>query len=156
MLEIVWDDKIIFLFFKPITMTKKATPQQQIKKMINEEAKDFLDRARINVKSKLDGALLSLLGLEKRGSDYEIDHCNNRNSVLIDCFRKMAEDEAKKIASSYKPSREDVIDFKLALEREFKSQMRYAIQEEAKRRAKEESEKLVSEIDISIEEFLAD
>jgi hypothetical protein len=55
-------------------------------------------------------------------------------SSELDAFINLAMKEANKIASSYKPSKEDVVGFKNAFEKEYKSQISYAIRDIVKRR----------------------
>lgn len=132
---------------------KKLSTQQILKNEMENYIKEFQPR----VKDILEKATLSLLGLEKRGySEFEIDHCNGRNSVLIDAFKKMAEAEATKIASTYKPTKEDIVNFKSAFEREYKNQMSYAIRDIVKEKVREDITKEMEKISINVNDILLD
>lgn len=129
--------------------------ENKLEKIVKEESKLFVKNARVEIKKKLEIALLSLLGLEKdyhRG--YEIDHCNGRNSVLIDAFRQYAIEEAAKIAKSYKPTKDDIANFNKAFEREYSSQMTYAIMDLANKKAQEEAKKAIDSININSDEII--
>lgn len=130
---------------------KKLNAQQLLKKEMENYIKEFQPR----VKDILEKATLSLLGLEKRGySAFEIDHCNGRNSVLINAFEELAKTEANKIASTYKPSKEDIVNFKSAFEREYKQQVSYAIRNIVKQRVEEDIKKELEEININVKDIL--
>ena len=99
--------------------------------------------------------MLSLLGLEKRSNyDYEIDHCNSRNSVLIDAFRSMAIDEAKKIASRYKPSKAELSIYEAAFKKEVNNQFGYAIHDVAKTKAQELATEAGEKIKVNVDKIL--
>jgi hypothetical protein len=126
-----------------------------LKNQVQELTKKELVNAKANIKKYLEGALLSLLGLEKRYSnEYEIDHCNGRNSVLIDSFRELAISEARKIASEYKPSKEDLSVYKVAFERELKNQFSYCIRDIAKAKAVELARDVMATVKIDVDEIL--
>lgn len=114
-----------------------------------------LKEARPRVKKYLESALLSLIGLEKRyGSDFEIDHCNSRNSVLIDAFRELAIDEAKKMASEYKPNKDQLSAYKKTFESEIRDQFSYVIRDLAKQKAAEIASKIVQDIRVDVDDIL--
>lgn len=108
----------------------------------------FVDRA-------LENSILSLIGLEKghRG-EYEIDHCNGRNSVLIDAFRDRAEGHAKKLASSLKLDANEMKAYRLAFRNEYSSQIHRAIKKAAADRAENDAEEFVSKIKVDINKYL--
>lgn len=129
--------------------------KKKIESIVNEEINAFIRNARPQIKKILESSLLSLMGLEKNyQSNYEIDHCNGRNSVLIDAFRSLAVEEAKKMAKSYQPTKEDVLGFKTAFEREYKNQVSYVIRDAATNRAKKDVDSYISEIKIDIEKMI--
>lgn len=125
--------------------------------MKNEIMKKFDDQIRAELRSMpqkvskyMESATLSILGLEKRGCDYEIDHCNSRNSVLIDVFRDMARAEARKIAKTYQPSKEDVVGFKEAFRKEFVREFGYIARDLGKQKAIEEARKISEKMKFDI------
>ena len=131
--------------------------QNKLQKILEQEAEKFIKESKNRIPKILENATLSLLGLEKNyQGNYEIDHCNGRNSVLIDAFKRLATTEAEKIAKSYRPSATDIAGFVAAFEREYKSQMNYIIRDLARERAKKdvaaEVEKLTLDIKKMIEE----
>lgn len=131
------------------------TKNKELEKIVKQESENFVKDARIQIKNKLESALISLLGLERNyNGTYEIDHCNGRNSVLVDAFRKYAMDEATKIAKSYKPTKEDIVGFMGAFEREYKNQMSYVIRDLAKQKASEEAKKAIDSIEINSNEII--
>lgn len=131
---------------------KKTTRQ-----LLEAEVIKYVSDIKPKMKDILQKSVLSLIGLEKRYSnDYEIDHCNGRNSVLIDAFRQIAIDEAKKLASSYKPTKEDIVNFKSAMEKEYKSQMSYAIRDNIASKVKKDMESLIEDMKIDIEDLVAE
>ena len=117
---------------KTKTKTLKTILEETALEVVTEKIKTY----RADVNSQIEDALLSIIGLEKRhNSSMEIDHCNGRNSVLIDAFRNIAKDEAEKIARNFKPSKEDFAGFKEAFASEYRSQIRYSIRDLAKSKA---------------------
>lgn len=135
----------------------KTNAKKSFQLEIEKQARAELKNARVNVKKYLEGAILSLLGLEKKyNNDYEIDHCNGRNGVLIDAFRELAITEARKIAAGYKPTKEELNIFEEAFRKELKSQFYYAIRDAAKvkavQAANEAAEKMKVDIDQLLEE----
>jgi len=107
-----------------------------IQKLLEAEATKFIEESTKKIPKILEDATLSLLWLERDFHRwYEIDHCNWRNSVLIDAFRRIAQKEAEKIASTYKPSKEDIASFQEAFAKEYKIQMSYCIRDLAKTKA---------------------
>lgn len=131
---------------------KKTTKQ-----LLEAEVIKYVSNIKPQMKDILQRAVLSLIGLEKRYSnEYEIDHCNGRNSVLIDAFRSIAIEEAKKLANSYKPTKEDVISFKSAIEKEYKNQLNYAIRDIIKKRVEQDAKLLLDEMKVDIEDLVVD
>lgn len=128
-----------------------------LKDVLDQEADKFIKNSKQRVPEILESALLSLLGLEKRyDNKYEIDHCNNRNSVLIDAFKRLATKEAEKLAKSYKPSKADEANFLVAFEKEYRNQMSYVIRDMARDKVKADVENAVSKIKIDIEAMLSE
>ena len=128
-----------------------------LEKIVKEEATLFIKDARKKISSQLEAALLSIIGLEKKNygiHGYEIDHCNNRNSVLIDAFKTYAKEEAEKIAKSYKPTKEDIGTFRNAFEKEFRSQMNYIVLDLAKQKAIQIGNSIIEEIKIDVDEII--
>lgn len=122
---------------------------------LEELTKKELKNLRSNVHKYIEGALLSIIGLEKKyNNDYEIDHCNNRNSLLISTFERMAREEASNIAKDYKPKKQELEMYREAFSEEMSRQMKYAMNEIAKQRAKEEAEKIVSKIKLNVNKIL--
>ena len=136
-------------------MTKRKEAENLIRDMITEESSLYMKDARELIKSSLKSATLSLLGLEgsvHRG--YEIDHCNSRNSVLIDAFRNIAIEEATKIASTYQPDQKDIAGFKSAFRSEYQRQISSAIRDEARSKAKEDARKFCDRIKVDTEKYI--
>ena len=126
------------------------------KETLEELTKKELKQIRNKIKSYIENATLSLIGLEKRGSDYEIvDHCNGRSSILTDAFKSIASEEAKKIAKTYKPTKEDISDFQEVFRKELKSQMYYATEKEAKIKAEELAKEMFSNTKLNIDKILS-
>jgi len=99
------------------------------------------------VKRMINGALLSILGLEHRYSDkYEIDHCNGRNSILIDTIRNMAQKEAESLVkkTNYKPS--DLALFQNAFKKEYESHLNYELKKLAENLAREEANNIMKKL----------
>lgn len=131
--------------------------EEKLRKVVEEEATKYIKDARKTIQQKLNSATMSLLGLSNGySSRVEIDHCNGRNSVLIDAFRKLAQEEAEKLARTYKPSAEDIIGFQAAFEREFKSQFSYVVRDLAKKKAQEEAQKAVQLINLDVQKLVDD
>lgn len=124
------------------------------KKIIEEEAKIYSVNYRDLVKKNIEQATLSLLGLEKRSHSIEIDHCNSRNSVLIDAFRDQAIDEARKIAKDYKASKEDLKIYRASFRREVSSNISREIRELARVKAKEVVAEIGDKIKFDIEKMI--
>lgn len=135
-------------------MAKKEKAADAIQEMIQEESVRFVKNARDMIRDTLKYSTLSLLGIETSGNRYEIDHCNGRNSVLIDAFRGIAIEEAKNIASTYKPSKEDLVGFRNAFEKEYKSQLGNAIREKAREKAKIDAEEFYKSIKLDAAKFI--
>jgi hypothetical protein len=120
----------------------KVDVAAEIRKSITTEAEKIIPTIPSMVHRYIEAALLSLLGLENRSFSQrmEIDHCNGRNSVLIDAFRKIAIGEAEKIARAYKPSPQDAVAFKTAFAEEYGERLRRAMSDIACNRARAEAE----------------
>ena len=136
-------------------MTGKKVLENQIQGI----AKTELKKARANISRYMEGALLSLIGLEKKGwgnnnPEFEVDHCNGRNSVIIDAFREIAIDEARKIASGYKPTGKELDIYRQAFIKEVKNQFSYAMRDAAIAKAKELANQAAEKIQINIDELL--
>lgn len=127
------------------------------KKLLEAEVNKYVSNIKPKITDILEKSVLSLMGLEKNyHSGYDIDHCNGRNSVLIDAFRQIAIDEAKKIASTYKPSKEDILNFKSAFAKEYKSQFNYAVRDIIRARVNSDCEKLLSEIKLDVDTLVSE
>lgn len=130
---------------------KKTEYKSSVEKIVRDELKN----TRKKVRSYIESALLSIIGLEKRYSNkYEIDHCNSRNSVLIDAFQKIAKDEAEKLAKTYKPTNEDIASFKEAFATEYRRQVKYQLDDIAKQRAQKYLEEQFSKVKIDVDKIL--
>ena len=126
---------------------------EEATRIIAKEIKDF----RGNVEKYMKSAALSLIGLEQKSwgnNSMEIDHCNGRNSVIIDVFRNLAKGEAEKLAKSYKPSKEDILGFKEAFAREYRKQINYSIGEAAKNKANQDVKEYLTLQDLNIEKII--
>jgi hypothetical protein len=131
--------------------------KNKTRQLLEAEVIKYVSNIKPQMKDILQKSVLSLIGLEKKyTNDYEIDHCNSRNSVLIDAFRSIAIDEAKKLASSYKPTKEDIVNFKSAIEKEYKNQFSYAVRDIIKSRVQKDVELLVNDMKIDIEDLVAE
>jgi len=127
------------------------------KELLQAEVVKYVSEIKPKMKDILQNSVLSLIGLEKSyPNGYEIDHCNGRNSVLIDAFRQIAIDEAKKLANSYKPTEEDIVNFKSAMEREYKNQLNYAIRDIIKLKVQKDVQCLVDDMKIEVEDLVAE
>ena len=125
------------------------------KENLEELTKNELKQIRCKIKHYIESATLSLIGLEKRGNDYEIDHCNGRSSILTEAFKSIASEEAKKIAKSYKPTKDDIGGFQESFKKELKNQMTYIIRDEAKIKATELAKEMFSNTKIDIDKILS-
>lgn len=132
--------------------TLKTVLEETAMEVVTEKIKNY----RGEVKKQIESALLSIIGLEKRwsGDKLEIDHCNSRNSVLIDAFRNVAKDEAEKMARSYKPTKEDLVGFKEAFAKEYRSQIMYSIRDMAKAKAQTDFRDFADSQQINIEKIV--
>ena len=129
----------------------------KLEALVRKEADSFIKGYKGKIGVILEGSLLSLLGLSKDyGGKYSIDHCNGRNSILTDAFQRYAIEEAEKIAKNYKPSKEDLVGFTQAFEREFKNQFSYVIRDLAKKKAEEIAKEGLAKINIEIDSLLGD
>jgi len=132
-------------------MQHATKTKDYIEKITRSELKKIRER----VRNYIEGATLSLIGLEKRYSNsYEIDHCNGRSSILTDAFKRIATEEAEKIARTYKPTKEDLASWQKAFESEIKNQMKYKMQDLAKIKAEEISKEYVAKIKIDVDKIL--
>ena len=129
---------------------KRTKTISLLEKEVNKYVKDIRPR----IERIMEASVLSLIGLEKRNSDYEIDHCNGRNSVLIDAFKSIAIGEVKKLASTYKPTKEDIIDFKEAFKKEYASQMGYAIRNLVKGKVDKDINKLLETVRVDVDSIV--
>jgi hypothetical protein len=130
---------------------KVKTYKEDLEELTQKELRNI----RQKIKMYIENATLSLIGLEKRGSDYEIDHCNGRSSVLTEAFKTIAREEATKIAKTYKPTKEDITGFQEAFKKELKNQMSYALRDEAKIKATELAKEMFSKTKIDIDKILS-
>jgi len=99
------------------------------KKIYQEQLKNL----ELNIHNILEKAILSVLGLEKQGFnrfEFSIDHCNNRNSVLIDKIRDVGKDLAAKIISEISLSEEELTEIKEACKKDLKYNIRDLLRKE--------------------------
>jgi hypothetical protein len=89
-------------------------------------------------------------------SEYEIDHCNGRNSVLIDAFRNRAIDQADKLAKQIKLDTEEMKIYRTAFRREYSNALGKEIRHAAQKKAEADAAQLVEKIKINIESCLKD
>lgn len=127
---------------------------ENLKEIIEEECAKHVKDVRSQIRNLLKRATLSLVGLNDCGRDVQIDHCNGRNSVLIDAFRQCAIEEATKIAKNFKPTSESIVGFATVFQREFDSALRKEITKQACAKAKVEAEKVVGAIKIDVENVI--
>jgi hypothetical protein len=141
-----------------MAVTKKAKSlEERLREIVEKKAVEQIANAPKLIDSLIQRSLLSLLGLEARGyGDIQIDHCNGRNSVLIDAFRSQAEESAKKIAAGYKPTKEELASFDAAFKKEFSRQMSRAIDAEAHARAQTEAKAFIEKITVDVGAILAE
>lgn len=125
--------------------------------MIVQETEKSLEDMPQKIHTYVEDAVLSLIGISRStwgGSHPEIDHCNGRNSVLIDAFRNLAQAEAEKIASSYRMSKEDISLFEQTFKNEFKNQFRYAIQNLAKEKAQQLAVQTLEKLKLDVNKII--
>lgn len=136
---------------------KEIDPIDQLRQIIEEEAAGLVTNARQRIRESISKAANSLIGLSGGfgGNRAEIDHCNGRSSVLIDAFRKCAQEEAEKIATQYRPSSETVVQHANAFRSEFNRHLHCSIENLAKERAKEEAKKIIDAIEIEVDQTLS-
>lgn len=128
---------------------------EELQTVIADEAAKYLKDVRTTIRSALELSTLSLLGIEKRhGNSYEIDHCNGRASVLIDAFRAVAIEEAKKIAKNYVPSSAEVVGFASMFQKEFNRHFNESLQYMAREKAKVEASKIINSIELDVSHFM--
>jgi hypothetical protein len=135
--------------------TLKEVLETTAMEVVTEKIKNY----RGEVSKQIDDALLSIIGLEQRGwngGKYEIDHCNGRNSVLIDAFRNIAKVEAEKIARSYKPTKEDLAGFQEAFAKEYRSQIMYSLRDMAKSKAQTDFREFADNQKIDIQKIVTE
>lgn len=137
-------------------MTTKLTVKQKIKQKMEREATKYLADVDKLIRKALESATLSLMGIESRHGRNEIDHCNGRNSVLIDAFRQKAIGEAKKIARSVKLSPEDMGSFRNAFKKEYSSQVSSAVRIAARERAIADAKALIDSIEMDVEQYITE
>ena len=134
---------------------KKKTPQQIIKAKIEAAAIREIKGIDQRIESILQSSILSLMGLEKRHYDeYQIDHCNSRNSVLIDAFRNIAIKKAEKIAKAVDFKKADLAPFENAFRIEYSNHLNREIKSLAASRAKEDAKVFIDSIEVDINEYL--
>lgn len=122
--------------------------------LIHDEAATYLKDARTHIRKNIEQATLSLLGLEKRGWDaMEIDHCNGRNSVLIDAFRNVAIEEATKIATNYRPDPAEIVGYANTFRQEMRRHLTEQLRAAAIAQAKKEAEAIVAGIKVSVDDI---
>lgn len=131
--------------------------QQTYYDQILKETETALSDMPKKIHTYVEDAVLSLIGISKSswgGSHPEIDHCNGRNSVLIDAFRNLAQKEAERIAGSYKMSKEDVSLFETTFKNEFKNQFRYAVSNLAKEKANELARETLEKLKLDVNKII--
>jgi len=120
--------------------TKKVTIpdlKKKIEEIAIKQSESFIEGLDERVSKMLDSAMYSLLGLENRwGNKTEIDHCNGRNSVLIDIIRDKAKREVERIVKKVGFNKGDVPNIRKAFTDEYKSQVRQQIRMYAESTAK--------------------
>ena len=129
-----------------------------LKQIIEEECAKHVKGVRSQIRKMLEESTLSLLGLSSKwsgGSGKEIDHCNGRNSVLIDAFRQCALEEAKKIARNYKPTSDSIVQFAQTFQTEFNSHLRSQITVLAREKAKDEAQKVINAIKVDVDDVIS-
>ena len=131
-------------------MSKK----EKLQKIIEEECAFQIKDARKRIRGLLEKATLSLMGLESNGSRVEIDHCNSRNSVLIDAFRECAIEEAQKVAKGFSPDTATIVSATSTFNREFSRQFNKEIIDLARKRAKSEAETIINSLKLNVDDFL--
>ena len=129
--------------------------KKQYKNIIEENVKKELKDIEKKIHIYIEKSVLSLIGLEQEYyGRYEIDHCNGRNSVLIDVFRRIAIGEAEKIAKNYKPTKEDLLNYDKSFKDEMKSKMKTALANLAETKAQELTKEMFDKIKIDIDKLL--
>jgi hypothetical protein len=137
-------------------MAKQLTTKEKIQKKLEEEAAKYLGDVDKVIRRALESATLSLMGLEARGGRNEIDHCNGRNSVLIDAFRQKALGEAKRIARNVKLSPEEIGGFRNAFKSEYSKQVSAAVRRAAQERAAADAKEFIESIQMDIEQYITE
>jgi hypothetical protein len=127
-------------------MEKEFSLKREVKERVSKVAVEWMSELDKNIKSKMENALLSLLGLEQRNRGYEIDHCNSRNSVFIDIIREKAKSDAAKIVGKLNIDFETKKLFEEAFKKEYKSAFSSEINTLARASAKAEATKLFDEL----------
>lgn len=125
-----------------------------LESLVRDEAAAFLKDARTHIRKNIEQATLSLLGLEKRGlNNVEIDHCNGRNSALIDAFRNVATEEATKIATNYRPDPSEIVGYANTFRQEMRRHLTEQLRAAAIAQAKKEAEAIVASIKVSVDDI---
>lgn len=138
-------------------MARKTKAEENYQEAIRRLTKAEMRKVKANVSTYLEKSILSLMGIERKYSNgYEIDHCNGRNSVLIDAFRELAIEEARKIASAYKPTKEELSVFEEAFKKELKRQFEYALRKSAEAKANQLVAEISERVTIDTKEILVE
>ncbi len=135
-------------------MKKTGQKPVSVKKMIEAEIEKQLPDMPKKIERLVERALLSLMGLEQRGSRTEIDHCNGRHSILTEAFKRLAQAEAEKLARTCKFSKSDITGFRAAFEREYDSQMGRAVRDAASVRVAADLAKYMEGVEVNVEKAL--
>ena len=102
-------------------------------KILEQEMKNLPDR----IRRVIEGAISSLLGLEKKyDGKYEVDHCNSRWNLFSEVLQAEAKSDVVKIVKELK-LKLSIADFKDAFQTEYRSYFRAAMKYEAQAAAKE-------------------
>lgn len=124
---------------------KEDLIEVKIREIGEKEVADFLKNLRPNIRSRLDAALASLLGISTQWGRVEIDHCNGRNSVLVDAVREIALKEVRGIISQKGKINSFTPLIEKCLESEIKSQIAWFVKKEVEEQIKPVIEQMVAE-----------
>ena len=116
---------------------------EEMKKEVTKRIKELPSE----IHKMITGALASILGLEwTYGDKFEIDHCNQRNSILIDVIRDIAKKEAGELVkkTDFKPK--DISLFQVAFKKEFENQLTYELRKLAENLARTEAQKIMEQL----------
>lgn len=130
---------------------------EKIKNKIETNAKKYLENIDQLIDRSIEDAILSLIGLERSSfgsSRYEIDHCNGRNSVLIDAFRNKAIKQAEKLASQLKLDANEMKQYRIAFRTEYSKHIREKIRKAAQERAENDAKALIAKIKTDATKYL--